>query len=85
MMPEKYIHEILVVSDLMFTTSLLSMIQDRAQQTTSLQILLQWNIQRGCPVIPRSTSNKNIKNNIEGAFDWELSETQKVRHIDQGW
>ena len=44
-----------------------------------LQVLLQWNIQRGVPVIPRSTSEKNIRGNIEGAFAWELSESQKAR------
>ena len=43
------------------------------------QILLQWNIQRGVPVIPRSTSEKNIRDNMDSAFDWELTEFQKAR------
>lgn len=29
-------------------------------------------------VIPRSQTEKNIKANIDGAFDWDLSESLKV-------
>ncbi|KAK9807579.1 hypothetical protein WJX72_003232 [[Myrmecia] bisecta] len=46
---------------------------------TPAQVALKWNVQRGVPVIPRSQTPKNIKSNIEGMFDWQLSPAQKAR------
>ena len=43
-----------------------------------VQVLLRWNMQRGVPVIPKSGSAEHLKENIEGAFDWQLSQEQKV-------
>ena len=40
-----------------------------------VQVMLQWGIQRGCAVIPKSTSLKNQKENIE-ILDFNLSEEE---------
>ena len=41
---------------------------------TSAQIILRWHIQRGMMVIPRSSNEKRLKENL-GIFDFELDET----------
>lgn len=39
------------------------------------QVVLRWNIQRGCAVIPKSASKDHLKQNVE-VFDFSLTETE---------
>ena len=56
-------------------------------QTTALQgrcphaaqVFLKWNAQRGVAVIPKAQAREHSRANIEGFFDWALSDDQKVR------
>ena len=42
---------------------------------TPAQVVLRWNIQRGCSIIPKSTKLERLKENV-AIFDFELSETE---------
>jgi diketogulonate reductase-like aldo/keto reductase len=51
-------------------------------------------MQRGVPVIPKSSNPQRLQENIEGAFSWRLSNAQKAaldaldcgkRFIDYPW
>jgi diketogulonate reductase-like aldo/keto reductase len=45
------------------------------------EVILKWNLQRGCPVIPKSTNQDHQKTNLEIAFrDFTLSE-EEMREI----
>lgn len=59
-----------------------------------LQVLLRWGMQRGCPVIPKTSNLERLEENIAGAFSWRLSNEQKAtldaldagkRFIDYDW
>lgn len=52
---------------------------------TSAQIILRWHIQRGMMVIPRSSNEKRLKENL-GIFDFELDETDmtEINALDTG-
>jgi diketogulonate reductase-like aldo/keto reductase len=44
-------------------------------------VILKWNLQRGCPVIPKSTNKDHQKANLEIAFkEFSLSE-EEMREI----
>ena len=45
---------------------------------TSAQVLLRWAVQRGIPVIPKSTHRNRIEENLQ-IFDFELSEEAMTR------
>ncbi|XP_057863063.2 NADPH-dependent aldo-keto reductase, chloroplastic [Cryptomeria japonica] len=38
---------------------------------TPAQVVLRWGIQRGCSVLPKSTSEERIKSNLD-VFDWSI-------------
>jgi D-xylose reductase len=40
-------------------------------------VLLKWNTQRGVPVIPKSSSEAHLRENLEGMTAWKLSYPQK--------
>ena len=41
------------------------------------EMILKWNLQRGCPVIPKSTNKDHQNKNLEIAFkDFTLSEEE---------
>lgn len=42
------------------------------------QVLLKWNTQRGVVVIPRSTNEGRMRENIEGMSTWKFTNAQKV-------
>ena len=45
------------------------------------EVILKWNLQRGCPVIPKSTNQDHQKMNLEIALkDFALSE-EEMREI----
>lgn len=46
---------------------------------TPAQVLLRWNIQRGCAILPKSSKSHRLKENL-ALFDFELSE-QDMRDI----
>ncbi len=46
---------------------------------TPAQVVLRWNVQRGCSIIPKSTKLERLKENID-IFDFELS-TQEMDAI----
>ena len=46
-------------------------------QKTPAQIMLRWNLQKGCVVIPRSLSQSHILENFN-VFDFELSKTYMI-------
>lgn len=56
----------------------------RKYSKTEAQIVLRWHIQRGTPVIPRSTNEKNIKSNIN-IFDFVLAkfEMNEINNINE--
>ncbi len=43
-----------------------------------VQVLLRYNMQRGVPVVPKASSEAHLRQNIEGAFEWALTQEQKV-------
>lgn len=72
------------------------LVKQIAEETgkTPAQVLLKYNMQRGVPVIPKSSSPYRLEENIEGAFSWRLSNAQKAaldaldcgkRFIDYTW
>jgi hypothetical protein len=42
------------------------------------QVLLRYNMQRGVPVIPKASSQPHLQENFDHAFDWRLSNADKV-------
>ncbi|KAJ2896015.1 NAD(P)H-dependent D-xylose reductase (XR) [Zalerion maritima] len=49
------------------------------------QVLLRWATQRGIAVIPKSSSNERLKDNLENtSFDMEAGDIQKIADLDQG-
>ncbi|GIL46419.1 hypothetical protein Vafri_3418 [Volvox africanus] len=61
---------------------------------TPAQVLLKWNIQRGVPVIAKTSSLERLAENLGGMYDWKLSYEQKAaldeldsctRFIDFSW
>ena len=56
-----------------------------AHNKTVAQIALRWLIQRGIPVIPKSTHKERMKENID-ILDFELSddEMEKINQLDKG-
>ena len=52
---------------------------------TIAQIALRWLIQRGIPIIPKSTHKERIEENID-ILDFELSndEMEKINQLDKG-
>ena len=42
---------------------------------TPAQVVLRWNVQRGCSIIPKSTKLARLKENI-AIFDFELSDSE---------
>lgn len=62
--------------------------------TAHPQVLLRYNMQRGVPVIPKASSTPHLSENITHAFDWRLTNADKValdaldcgrRFIDNDW
>ena len=53
---------------------------------TPAQIALRWAIQEGVIVIPKSTSEKRLKENFD-IFDFELDseDMQKIKDVDRNW
>lgn len=53
---------------------------------TPAQVVLRWNVQRGIAVIPSSSSAEHIRDNIEGLFEWTLTQEQKAQldALDKG-
>jgi len=47
----------------------------RAHGKTAAQVLLRWNVQRGCVVIPKSTKRERLQQNMD-LFDFMLSEAE---------
>ncbi len=41
-------------------------------------MLIKWNIQRGVPVIAKTSSAERLKENLEGMYDWKLTYEQKA-------
>lgn len=61
---------------------------------TPAQVLLKWNMQRGVPVIAKSSNPERLRENLEGMFSWKLSNPHKAlldeldcakRFIDFPW
>lgn len=54
-----------------------SVVQAAAERLkkTPAQVVLRWNIQRGCTIIPKSTKLQRLKENI-ALFDFELSDQE---------
>ncbi|MDX1729112.1 MAG: aldo/keto reductase [Pseudoalteromonas tetraodonis] len=54
-----------------------SVVQAAAERLkkTPAQVVLRWNIQRGCTIIPKSTKLERLKENI-ALFDFELSDQE---------
>ncbi|GLC37300.1 hypothetical protein PLESTB_001138800 [Pleodorina starrii] len=61
---------------------------------TPAQVLLKWNIQRGVPVVTKTSNPDRLAQNLEGMYDWKLSYEQKAaldsldcgtRFIDFDW
>lgn len=52
---------------------------------TSAQVILRWNIQRGMMVIPRSSNEKRLKENLD-IFDFKLNEADmtEINALDTG-
>ena len=50
----------------------------RTHDKTPAQIALRWIIEQGVTVIPRSSSQDHLRENME-IFDFELSETEMVQ------
>eukprot|EP00884_Botryococcus_braunii_P023108 jgi/Botrbrau1/9481/Bobra.0252s0099.1 len=50
------------------------------------QVLLRWNVQRGVPVLARSSNPGRVRENAAGLFEWRLSERQKAQldALDEG-
>ena len=48
---------------------------------TNTQVILKWNMQRGIAVIPKASSESHLRENIDGCFDWKLSNEHKVSHF----
>ncbi|KXZ51511.1 hypothetical protein GPECTOR_12g474 [Gonium pectorale] len=42
------------------------------------QLLLKWNIQRGVPIIAKSSSPDRLAENLSGMYDWKLSYEHKA-------
>jgi 2,5-diketo-D-gluconate reductase A len=57
----------------------------RATQRTPAQVLLRWNVQLGCVVIPRSVRPQRIEENAR-LFDFDLSheQMQAIGELDRG-
>lgn len=45
---------------------------------TPAQVLLRWNVQRGVPVIPKTTNAARLEENIQGLFEWALDHKSKA-------
>jgi D-xylose reductase len=43
-----------------------------------MQMLLKWGVQRGTPVLVKSSNPERIASNMD-IFDWKLDEFEKVR------
>jgi 2,5-diketo-D-gluconate reductase B len=59
-----------------------AIIKDMAKKyaRTPAQICLRWGLQKGTVVIPKTSSEARLKENM-GIFDWELSQTD-IQHLD---
>ena len=68
-----------------FEDDMLLAIATKHQKSVS-QVLLRWNIQRGVVVIPKSTHQERIVENID-IFDFELDEAEisRISSLDQGY
>jgi len=45
---------------------------------TPAQVVLRWNVQRGVGVIPKTSSDIRLKENLEDLFSWRLTWDQKA-------
>ena len=52
---------------------------------TAAQVVLRWNVQRGCTIVPKSTNAGRLAENI-GLFDFELDDAdmQTMASLDRG-
>mmetsp|Transcript_13752 Transcript_13752/g.29583 ORF Transcript_13752/g.29583 Transcript_13752/m.29583 type:complete len:409 (-) Transcript_13752:535-1761(-) len=65
-----------VQNDLISNTLVAKVAQEAGKSPA--QVLLRWNMQRGIPVIPKASSPEHLKQNIEDAFKWRLSNEHKA-------
>ena len=58
----------------------------QAHQKTVGQVILRWNVQRGVVIIPKSTHEERIRENID-IWDFELSEEEmnRIASLDMGY
>ncbi|PNW77353.1 hypothetical protein CHLRE_10g432900v5 [Chlamydomonas reinhardtii] len=61
---------------------------------SNAQMLIKWNIQRGVPVVAKTSNAERARENLEGMYEWKLSYEQKAvidtldvgkRFIDFPW
>ena len=67
-----------------FENPILKSIAEKHSKTVA-QVALRWLIQRGIPIIPKSTHKERMKENID-ILDFELSydEMEKINQLDKG-